>query len=213
MIKVFIADDHRVLRESLRHLLATEADMDVVGDSGNGRAALQAILRLQPDVVVADVTMPELNGIDLVRLLQNQTPVCRVIVLSMHDADSCVLDAVRHGAKGYIMKTGAVDMLRDAIRSVFAGQSYFCPRASEILVRHVHGGSPDASQPPLSGREREVLQLIGEGKSVVEVGRRLAISPKTARNHRDHIAAKLGCRSTADLVKHAVRLGLTTLPE
>lgn len=210
-IRVFLVDDHRMLRESLRHFLGTDAAIDVVGEAGDGRAGLCAIVRLKPDVVVAEATLPELNGIDLVRLLQAQVPTARVIMLTTNDVDAYVVDAVRNGAKGYITKTGAVESLREAIHAVSEGESYFSPRASTILAQHLHAGAVTTGEAALTGREREVLQLIGEGRSVVDVAQRLSISPKTARNHRDHIAGKLGCRSTADLVKHAVRLGLTSL--
>jgi DNA-binding NarL/FixJ family response regulator len=211
-IRVLLADDHRLLRESLRKLLEEDPGFEVVAEAGDGRTALKLAGKLTPDVVVLDISMPELNGIDGLRLLAHDMPDVKVCVLSMHVADSYVVEAVRLGARGYLLKNAAGDELKAAVRAIAAGKSYFSPEISTILARQVRSGGDSAEQGAgvLSGREREVLQLIGEGKNLRQIAHALGISEKTARNHRDNIAGKLCCASTADLVKQAIRLGLTT---
>jgi DNA-binding NarL/FixJ family response regulator len=209
-VKVLVVDDHRLLRESVCKLLAEDAALEVVGNAADSRQALELAKQCRPDVVLMDLSMPELNGIDGIRLFRRDLPQVRLVVLSMHSADSYVLEAIRLGVKGYVLKSAAGEELKVAVRTIAEGGTYFDPEVGAVLAKYVQSADDSEIDNVLSSREREVLQLIGEGKTLQEMARVLNISVKTARNHRDNIAGKLDCHSTAGLVKQAIRLGLTS---
>ena len=205
-----IADDHTMVRESLVSVLQADGDVQVVAQAANGIEALERALQTRPDIVVADLSMPGLNGIEVVRRLRESLPATRVLVLTMHQEDEYVLQAVRAGASGYLVKDSAAAELLAAVRSLHAGRGYFGPQAARALAEQLQHPERVLGDPygRLTAREREVLHLIAEGMTTKEIARRLAISVKTAENHRGRVLAKLGMRNTAELVRYALRKGL-----
>lgn len=188
------------MREGLRALLAASEDLEVVGEADDGRVAVREALRLRPDVVVMDLGLPSLNGVDATAHIVRDAPGTRVLVLSMHGGPEHVRPAVRAGASGYLVKgAGLADLVR-GIRAVAAGQAFFSPGAAAALI-HEGGAS-------LSPRERQVLQMVGEGSSSAEIASRLRLSVKTIEGHRSRLMQKLEVSNVAGLVRHAVRLGL-----
>lgn len=209
-MRVLIADDHTMVRESLVRLLQAETDVDVVGQAADGIEAVEKAEQLRPDIVVADLSMPRLGGLEVVRRLREKLPEIRVLVLTMHQEDEYVLQAVRAGASGYLVKDSAAQELLAAIRALHAGRVHFGPQAARALAEQLQNPERDGADPyaNLTGREREVLHLIAEGLTTKEVARRLGISIKTAENHRGRVLDKLGLRNTAELVRYAMRRGL-----
>lgn len=200
-IRVLLVEDHTIVREGLRALLATSADLEVVGEADDGRVAVREALRLRPDVVVMDLGLPSLNGVDATAHIVRDAPGTRVLVLSMHGGPEHVRPAVRAGASGYLVKgAGLADLVR-GIRAVAAGEAFFSPGAAAALI-HEGGGAS------LSPRERQVLQMVGEGSSTAEIATRLRLSVKTIEGHRSRLMQKLEVSNVAGLVRHAVRLGL-----
>jgi two-component system, NarL family, response regulator NreC len=211
-IRVFLADDHAMMRSGLRLLLEREPDMSVIGEAPDGRAALDALSRQPADVVVMDVTMPGLNGIEAAAQIARLYPKTRAIMLSMHSDETYVLRCLRAGARGYVLKESAEGELIAAIRTVVAGKSFFSPKVQRLLQQdHVErlrrSGSTDTYD-LLSDREREILQLIAEGNSNKEVAARLHLSVYTVETHRKNIVDKLNLHGPADLILYAVRKGL-----
>ena len=209
-IKVIIIDDHQMVREGLRSLLVGEKDMEVIAEAGDGWEGVRLAEKLAPDVVIMDIAMPELNGIEATRQILDRTTGVRVLVLSMHSDQRFVERTLKAGAAGYLLKDCAFEELVRAIRTVMAGQMYLSPGIASLVVREYIENGLDAP-PALSAREREVLQLITEGKSTKEVGLLLHISIKTVETHRQQIMKKLHLRTVAELTKYAIREGLTTL--
>jgi DNA-binding NarL/FixJ family response regulator len=214
-MRILIVDNHRVLCEGLRWLIERESDMTVVGEAADGRAAVQAVARLRPDVVLMDVVMPELNGIEATRQIRREHPEVRVIALSMHVDKRYVLGMLEAGASGYLPKDSPFEEVARAVRAVSGGQVYLSPRVANLVVEAYAGrnadGAGEATPGRLSPREREVLQLLAEGYSAREAGRRLHVSVKTIETHRRNILQKLGLDNVADLVRYAIREGLTPL--
>ncbi len=213
-IRILLADDHQLFREGLRALLEKEADIDVVGQSQDGRSAVEQAGELKPDVIVMDISMPDLNGIEATRQIVHRTPGTKILALSMHSDRRFVEGMLKAGAHGYLVKDCANEQFVRAIREVADGRTYLSPAvAGQVVEAYVHGGR--AEQGPLSGlltgREREVLQLVAEGLRTKEIANRLHISPKTAETHRQQVMNKLNIHSVADLTKFAVREGLTSL--
>jgi two-component system, NarL family, response regulator NreC len=209
MIRLLIADDHTVLRECLVAMLRASGDCLVVGEAADGVSAIEQAHALQPDVAVVDISMPRLSGIEVVRRLTAELPRMRVLVLTMHEEDEYVLQMVRAGAAGYLVKHAATAELLNAIRAIAAGGVHFGPYATRLLVEQLH--QPHAMPDPygsLSAREREVLHLAVDGLTIKEIAVRLDISAKSAENHRSRVLSKLGVRNTAELVRYAVRRGL-----
>ncbi|MBI5443319.1 MAG: response regulator transcription factor [Deltaproteobacteria bacterium] len=211
--RVLLVDDHALFLEGLRSLLAEVADIDVVGEARDGRAALQLCGELSPDVVIMDVTMPELNGIDAARRIRDRSASTRVIALSMHTEPRVVAEMLKAGATGYIPKASAPSELLAAIRTVAEGQTYLSPdldteKVSAWLEKRGGRGAP--ARPSLSSREREVVQLLAEGKSTAEIAMLLGVGTSTIETYRRRVLLKLGLRTLADLVRYAVREGLTT---
>jgi len=209
-IKVIIVDDHQMVREGLRSLLVGEKDMEVIAEAGDGWEGVRLAEKLAPDVVIMDIAMPELNGIEATRQILARTTGVRVMVLSMHSDKRFVERTLKAGASGYLLKDCAFEELVRAIRTVMAGQIYLSPGIASLVVRgYLENGLDSPSV--LSAREREVLQLITEGKSTREIGLLLHISIKTVETHRQQIMKKLHLRTVAELTKYAIREGLTTL--
>ena len=209
-MRVLIADDHTMVRESLVSVLQADGDVQVVAQAADGIEALEKALQTRPDVVVADLSMPRLSGIEVVRRLREALPATRVLVLTMHQEDEYVLQAVRAGASGYLVKDSAASELLAAVRSLHAGRGYFGPQAARTLAEQLQHPERTVDDPygRLTPREREVFHLIAEGMTTKEIARRLDISVKTAENHRGRVLDKLGMRNTAELVRYALRKGL-----
>lgn len=213
-IKVLLVDDHKVFREGLRSLIEQQADLEVVGDAETGRVAVERAFQLKPDVVIMDIAMPDLNGIEATRQICARAPETKVVALSMHSDKRFVAGMLQAGALGYLLKANAFDEVVNAIRTVLAGKHYVSRDIADTIVRdyvsHIAQAPPDR-RGELSPREREVLQLLAEGHGTKEVAERLHVSTNTVDTHRAHIMAKLNIRTFADLVKYAVREGFTSL--
>lgn len=205
-IKILLVDDHTVLREGLKALLNSENDLHVVGGAGSGRDALQMVDTLKPDVVVTDISMPGLNGIETTRQLRSLHETLKIIILSMHEDQAYVSEALQAGANGYVVKHADASEVIHAIKAVMAGGAYLSPVISKDLIDDYL--TQTASSVPahqLTTREREVAQLIAEGQSTREISRQLTISVKTVETHRANIIRKLNAKSTADIVKYAIK--------
>ena len=209
-IKLLLADDHEMLRSGLRALIERTAGMTVVGEAADGRTAVRLAADLQPDVVVMDVVMPVLNGVDATRQITDAQPQVRVICLTGRSDERVIADALTAGATGFVRKEAAFDELVAAVQAVVAGQTYVSPSLAEVVARP-HNGTDGKSHPKLSGREREVLQLISEGKATKEVAHALSVSVKTVETHRANLMNKLNLFSVAELTKYAVREGMSAL--
>ena len=209
-MRVLIADDHTMVRESLVSVLQADGDVQVVGQASDGIEALEKAMQLRPDIVIADLSMPRLNGIEVVRRLREALPDTRVLVLTMHQEDEYVLQAVRAGASGYLVKDSAAAELLTAVRSLHAGRGYFGLQAAKTLAEQLQHPERALEDPygRLTTREREVFHLIAEGLTTKEIARRLVVSVKTAENHRGRVLDKLDVRNTAELVRYALRKGL-----
>jgi len=210
-IQVLLAEDHTIVREGLRALLEGAEGIAVVGEAADGREAVELAARLRPAVVLMDLAMPGLNGVDATRQIKKQAPATQVLVLSMHSGEEYVRPAIRAGASGFLVKGAGLSDLVAAIRAVAGGEAFFSPTAAKVLLRDA-AADPDAAgdtgRELLTGREREILQLVAEGKSSKDIGSLLAISPKTVEGHRGRIMAKLNIHDLAGLVRYAVRVGL-----
>jgi DNA-binding NarL/FixJ family response regulator len=208
---IVLADDHRIVRQGLRALLAAEADFKVIGEADDGREALALVRRLNPDVLVLDLMMPGLNGLEVARQLHRQTPKVGIVVLSMHDDEGFVLEALANGASAYVLKDSNSSDLIQAVREVSAGRRYLSPplsdRAIEAYQQRARVGTLDRHE-TLTSREREVLQLSAEGHTNSEIAARLGISTRTAETHRSHIMHKLGLHTQSDLIRYAIRRGI-----
>lgn len=207
-IRVLIADDHAVLRDGLASLLGSDPSIEVVASVGTGPAAVTETLRLAPDVVIMDVTMPELNGIEATRQLQRQRPSTRVVMLSMHSTSEHVHRALAAGAAGYLLKDAAGDELIAAVRTVHAGRRYL----SRALPPFITANREDSGPSPLdslSARERQVLQLVVEGRSSAEIAAQVHLSPKSVDTYRSRLMKKLGVADITGLVKFAIQHGIT----
>jgi DNA-binding NarL/FixJ family response regulator len=212
-IKVLLADDHQIIREGLASLLEKQFDLEVVGQAGEGRAAVSLARKLHPDVVVMDIGMPGLNGIEATRQIVAAAPGVKIIALSVHTEKPFVAGMLQAGAAGYLLKHNAAEELVRAIRLVVQNQTYLCPQVTgQVLEGYTGRRSPaDPSVfTVLSPREREVLQLYAEGKITRQIAALLNISPKTVEFHRRQLMDKAGCASFADLIKYAIREGLAT---
>jgi DNA-binding NarL/FixJ family response regulator len=213
-IKVLLVDDHAIIREGLRSLLEKQPEMEVVADTDDGRKAFDLVGELLPDIVIMDITMRGLNGIEATRQIIAQFPAVKVIALSIHSKRRDVADMLSAGASGYILKECLFDELVQAIKAVAAGGRYLSPRIADVVVSdYVKRLSATAYSPfdTLKTREREVLQLVAEGKSTKQIALELHVSTKTIEANRRQIMEKLNIHSVAELTKYAVREGLTTL--
>jgi two-component system response regulator NreC len=216
MIKVVLADDHQIVRHGLRSLLSAEPDIKVVGEADNGRAVVRLVQELSPQVVIMDISMPDLNGIEATRQILSDFSGVKVIALSMHSDSLFVLNMFKAGASGYLLKDCALEELVKAVRTVMNRKIYLSPSISDIVIKDfVIGWSPEDSSSSaysiLTAREREVLQLMAEGKTTNQMAESLCISVKTVEAHRKQLMTKLDIHSVAELTKYAIRQGLTTL--
>jgi DNA-binding NarL/FixJ family response regulator len=205
-LKVLLADDHAIVRQGLRVLLEKEG-FTVVGEASDGREAAQMCEKLHPDVAVLDLSMPNLNGIDAAREITKRNPRTRVVLLTMHTEDHLVLESLRAGVTGYVLKTRASDELVQAIRSVSRGDMHLTPSISRTIVQAFLSKEQLPAR-VISDRERQVLQLVAEGKTTKEVALLLGISVKTAESHRSNLMEKLDIHDTAGLVRYAIRQGI-----
>ncbi len=213
-IKIILADDHQIVRQGLRMLLTREPDMMVVGESNNGRDAVSLSQELAPDVIIMDISMPELNGLDATRQIVAINSRVKIIGLSMHSDSLFVLNMLRAGACGYLLKECGPEELVQAIRTVMREKSYISPGVSDILIKdlaHNRGEEPRSAYTLLSPREREVLQLMAEGRNTLQIAKTLSLSSKTVEAHRKQIMNKVGIDNVAELTKYAIRQGLTCL--
>ncbi len=213
-IRILLADDHMIFREGMRSLLAREPDIDVVGGAENGRETVRLSRELKPDVIVMDITMPDLNGMEATRQIKKIIPDSSVLCLSMHSDRRYVLDMFRAGVSGYLLKNCAYKELSQAIHVVAAGQVYVSPQIAHIVVDESIAQQPPAEssvQSILTPREREVLQLIAEGRNTKQMALKMHLSTKTIEAHRRRLMRKLHIRSVAELTKYAVNEGLTSL--
>ena len=216
MIKVVLADDHQIVRHGLRSLLSAEPDIKVVGEADNGRAVVRLVQELSPQVVIMDISMPDLNGIEATRQILSDFSGVKIIALSMHSDSLFVLNMFKAGASGYLLKDCALEELVKAVRTVMNRKIYLSPSISDIVIKDfVIGWSPEDSSSSaysiLTAREREVLQLMAEGKTTNQIAESLCISVKTVEAHRKQLMTKLDIHSVAELTKYAIRQGLTTL--
>ncbi len=213
-IRVVLADDHRIIREGIRNLLDQEVDIDVVGEASDGREVILKNQELQPDVLIMDITMPNLNGIDATRKIIKQNPQTRIIALSMHSDHHFVAEMLQAGATAYLLKDCVYDELVQAIKLVCQGKTYLSPEVASLLVKDYRSQrqqTTTAKSETLSPREREVLQLMAEGHSTKNIADKLFLSVKTIEAHRAQIMRKLDIHNVAELTKYAIRQGLTSL--
>jgi DNA-binding NarL/FixJ family response regulator len=206
---VLVADDHMIARTGIRHVLESEAEFEVVGEAASGTEALALTLKLHPDVVVLDISMPGVSGLEVAGRLRASSPETRILILSMHDQAEYVLESVRAGAHGYLLKDTAATELRDAIRAVCRGGSYFSPPVANRLTAAVRGDqSAQHGLDQLTGREREVLLGIAQGRTNKEIAGELGISHRTVETHRESLMRKLQLRTVAELTRFALSAGL-----
>jgi DNA-binding NarL/FixJ family response regulator len=212
-IKIILADDHRLMREGLRVLLETQPGIEIVAEAENGRETLQLVRKYKPDVVLMDIAMPDLNGIDATRQIVSEFPKIKIIALSMHTNKKFIVEMLTAGASGYLIKDSALEELSKAINTVINNRIYLSPIITSVVVEdyRVSKSPADIVSPvSLTPREREVLQLIAEGKTTKEIAACLNLSVKTIETHRMQMMNKLNMHSVAELTKYAIREGITT---
>lgn len=213
-IKILLADDHEIVRYGLRCVIEEQPDMEVVGDAVNGRTAINLTHQLKPDVVIMDISMPDMNGIEATRRIRKEIPDTKVIVLSMHHKRQFVIDMLKSGVSGYILKTKVHEDLIRAIKAAVADEVYLSSKITGIVAHDIASNLPTSDKSAyaiLTPREREVLQLISEGKSTKESALHLNVSIKTIESTRRQIMQKLDIHNVADLTKYAVNEGITSL--
>jgi len=207
-----LADDHNVLRQSLSVLIANERGFEVVGQAADGLQVIDLVEELRPDLVLMDIAMPHLNGIEATRRIKKKYPDIKILILSMYSDDRYMTQVFRAGASGYILKDATKEELFTAIRTVSQGESYLSPRISKKLIddyiRLRDDGTEELYYSHLTNRQREIFQLMAENRSSREIGKILSISPKTVKNHRTNIMEKLDLHSQGDVLKYALRIGL-----
>jgi DNA-binding NarL/FixJ family response regulator len=214
VIRVLLADDHTIVREGVRLCLEAMGDIEVVAEAEDGQIAVQLANQLRPDVAVVDLTMPRLNGVEAIRQIKRDLPDTELVVLSVHDSEPYVVQALRAGAAGYVLKRNAATELAAAIRAAHAGQAYLHPsiarRVIDDYLSRIHASEDAGSEPHdrLTPREREVLQLAAEGHTTRAIAGLLCLSTKTVEHHRASLMTKLGLRGQTELVKYAIRAGL-----
>lgn len=211
-IRVLVVDDHTIVRDGICALLALAGDIEVIGEAANGREALEMVKQLTPDVVLMDIAMPLLGGLEATRRIRKELPGTKVLVLTQYDDKEYVFPVIEAGAYGFISKTAASSELTSAIRYVYRGESYLSPSVTKLMIEdYQHGAALRLKNDPykqLTDRERDILKLVAEGYTTQEIADILVISPKTVEGHRSSLMAKLDIRNRIDLVKYALRRGL-----
>lgn len=213
-VTIVLADDHPIVRKGLRALLGAEPDFSVQGEAVNGLETVRLAEQMKPDILIVDLMMPGMGGLEVIRRIHQASPQTRTIVLSMHSGEAYVLQALKNGAFGYVLKEESHAALIQAVRSVIAGQYYLSPPLSELLIETVQSRTDVPVQDPfdtLTDREREVLHLAAEGHTNAEIAERLFISPRTVESHRAHLMQKLKIRTQTDLVRYALRRGIVPM--
>jgi DNA-binding NarL/FixJ family response regulator len=213
-IRILVADDHKIMREGLCSLLEKQPRMEVIAEAANGRRAVQLALEKRPDIVIMDISMPELNGIEATRQILAELSDTRVIALSMHSDKRFVVEMFQAGASGFLLKDCAYQELALAINTVAANQTYLSPEIAGLMIEDYVNRFPAPTSSPssvLTGREREILQLVAEGWPTKKIAAHLYVSVKTVETHRRQIMKKLDLYSIADLTKYAIREGLTSI--
>ena len=212
-IRILIVEDHKLVREGLRALLDSQPGLEVVGDTGDGREGVAMVGALRPNLVLMDVSLPGLNGIEATMRIQAEAPNVKVLILSAHSDERCVADCLRAGATGFLVKTATAVELKTAIMTAVEGRTYLSPEVAGAVVRsylsHLDSSAHSVFS-TLTGREREVLQALAEGATTKHISRLLGVSVKTVESHRANVMHKLSLHSMADLVKYAIREGLVT---
>lgn len=210
-IRVLLIDDHTVVRKGIRALLEQEKDIEVVGEAEDGLKGVQACIEYAPDVVILDMALPLLSGVEVARKIREKLPETRILILSMYDDEEYIMDSFKVGVSGYILKDVVVSDLVAALRSVYRGSTFLSPSVSEKLRRQLQEGPPRSSRygpAKLTARERQILKLIADGYTSRQISEILKISFKTVQTHRAHIMEKLGVHSTAELTRYAVAKGI-----
>lgn len=210
-VTVLLADDHPIVRQGIRHLLEAESDIAVLGEAADGLETVQLVEKLKPDVLIVDMMMPGLNGLEVLRQVKKRCPATFSIVLSMQSADAYVVEALKSGASGYILKDSGPSELMKAVRQVIQGQRFLSPKLSERLINAYIQTSDNTvldTYETLTDREREVLHMVSEGLTTPEIARRLSISPRTAELHRSRMMSKLGLRNQTELIRYALKRGI-----
>ncbi len=209
-MRIVLADDHSLFREGLKSLLQENPDIDIIGETGDGRGAVRLCRDLSPDIIIMDVAMPELNGVEATRQIVKECPGVKIIAVSMHSSRRFVLDMLHAGASGYLLKDCAFTELTLAISAVQANQVYLSPSIASVVVEKiaVTGDSKNYVVSKLTPREQEILQLLAEGRNSLEIADRLHLSVKTIQTHRRNIMEKLNLHNLAELTKYAIREGL-----
>ena len=210
-ISVFIADNHAIIREGLAALLVAQPDIRIAGTAGNGREALAGVLQAKPAVVILDIAMPEMNGIEAARQIHAALPQARIVILSMHAGAEHVFQALEAGARGYLLKESAAKEIVDAVRTVQLGRRYLSAKVAEVLADRVGRRTAVSPLESLSARERQILKLVADGLSSVRIAEMLHLSPKTVDTYRSRLMEKLNLSDIASLVKFAIQHGLTSL--
>jgi DNA-binding NarL/FixJ family response regulator len=213
-LRILLGDDHTLVRQGIRKILEDHPEWDVVGEASDGREVVRQALALEPDVIILDIGMPLLNGIEAARQIARRLPAVNILMLSMHAQEAYITQAMKAGARGYLLKDSADTQLLHAVAAVGAGKSYFSPAAAKVMlddyVRHLNEKGVADRFDTLSEREREIFQLIAEAHSNKEIAELLSLSPATVETHRAHILQKLDVHNTAELVLYAVRRGIIT---
>jgi len=216
MISIILVDNHTIIRDGLRRLLEEESDIEIVGEADNGREAVKIALEKKPDIVIMDVAMQEMNGIEATRQIKKEDSDIKVIALSMHSERQIVIGFLKAGASGYLLKDSESIELVEAIHKVYLGRSYFSQQISDIVLQELSDVKKDTEEiggAVLTNRENEILQLIAEGNSVKRIAEVLFISPKTVNSHRANIMEKLNIHNIPELTKYAIKAGLTSLDD
>lgn len=219
-VRIIITDDHLIMRQGLRALLSVEPDFIVVGDAGNAQDALEQVVRLQPDILLLDIMLPDMDGLTVARMLRDSAPQTRILILSMYADEGYVIEALKYGAMGYVLKEASMDILALAVRTVMSGRRYLCPplseRAIEVYMRQVMGAAStqenaSTQNDVLTNREREVLRMAAQGQTSSAIAQELFISPRTAETHRARAMKKLNLHTQAELFQYAVQNGLISV--
>jgi two-component system response regulator NreC len=210
-VTVLLADDHPIVRQGLRHLLEAEPDLKIIGEASDGLQAVQLTEKFKPNVLIVDIMMPDLNGLEVLRQVKDRSPATCSIVLSMQSADVYVVEALKAGALGYVLKETGPSELVNAVQQVIGGKRYLSPRLSERLIDVLLQTTEELTLDPyetLTNREREVLQMAAEGMTTSAIAKRLSISPRTAELHRGRMMDKLGLNNQTELIRYALKRGI-----